>query len=44
MIVYGRLINADLNGVYQIMKKVFSNAFNGYEIEDLGLNPIRVDI
>ena len=40
----GRLINADVNGSLQIMKKVFSNAFNGYEIEDLGLNPIRVGL
>lgn len=40
----GRLINADINGSLQIMKKVFSNAFTGYEIEDLGLNPVRVGI
>lgn len=37
----GVLINADVNGSYQIMKKVFPNVFN-YGIEDLGLNPIRV--
>jgi len=38
------LINSDVNGSLQIMKKVFPNAFDGYEIEDLGLNPIRVGI
>lgn len=40
----GKLVNSDVNGSLQIMKKVFSNAFNGYEIEDLGLNPIRVSL
>lgn len=40
----GELINADVNGSLQIMKKVFSNAFNGYEIEELGLTPIRVGL
>ena len=40
----GRLINADVNASLQIMKKVFSNAFRGYEIEDLGLNPIKVSL
>ncbi|MEQ8196505.1 MAG: IS200/IS605 family accessory protein TnpB-related protein, partial [Clostridiaceae bacterium] len=40
----GRLINSDVNGSLQIMKKVFPNAFDGYGIEDLGLNPIRVGI
>ena len=38
----GKLINANVNGSLQIMKKVFSNAFNGDEIEVLGLTPIRV--
>lgn len=38
----GKLINADLNGSYQIMKKVFPNAFaNG--IEGAGLHPVRVN-
>lgn len=38
-----RLINADLNASYQIIKKVFPNAFaNG--IEGVGLHPVRVDI
>lgn len=39
----GRLINADVNGSYQIMRKVFPNVFD-YGIEDLGLNPIRVGL
>ena len=39
----GVLINADLNGAYQIMKKVFPEAFvNG--IEGAGLHPIRVNL
>ena len=40
----GRLINADINGSLQIMKKVFPNAFNSYGIEDVGLHPVRVGI
>lgn len=40
----GRLINADVNGSLQIMKKVFSNAFDSYEIEGLGLTPIKVGL
>lgn len=36
------LINADLNGAYQIMKKVVPNAFAD-GIEDVGLHPIRVN-
>jgi putative transposase len=39
----GIKINADVNGAYQIMKKVFPNVFsNG--IEGVWLHPIRVDI
>lgn len=39
----GRLINADCNGAYQIMKKVFPKTLvDG--IEDVGLHPIRVNI
>ncbi len=39
----GKLINADLNGSYQIIKKVFPKAFaNG--IEGVGLHPFRVNI
>ncbi|SET18999.1 zinc ribbon domain-containing protein, partial [Anaerobranca gottschalkii] len=39
----GTLINADLNGAYQIMKKVFPNVFSE-GIEGVGLHPIRVNI
>jgi len=39
----GRLINADLNGAYQIMKKVFPNAF-AEGVEGVGLHPIRVNV
>lgn len=39
----GIKINADCNGAYQIMKKVFSNAYAN-EIKDVGLHPIRVAI
>jgi len=39
----GMKINADLNGSYQIIKKVFPNAFsNG--IEGAGSHPVRVNI
>lgn len=39
----GILINADLNGAYQIIKKVFPNAFvEG--IEGVGLHPVRVNL
>jgi putative transposase len=37
------LINADLNGAYQIMKKVFPEAF-AEGIEGVGLHPVRVNI
>lgn len=39
----GIKINSDVNGSLQIMKKVFPNVFD-YGIEDLGLNPIRVNL
>ncbi|WP_192401110.1 RNA-guided endonuclease InsQ/TnpB family protein [Thermoanaerobacterium thermosaccharolyticum] len=39
----GRLINADLNGAYQIMKKVFPEAF-AEGIEGVGLHPIKVNV
>ena len=39
----GKLINTDVNGNCQIMKKVFPNAFS-HGIEDFGLNPIRVGL
>nr|WP_232380892.1 transposase [Paenibacillus tianjinensis] len=39
----GIKINADLNGSYQIMKKVFPNAF-GDGIEGVHLHPVRVNL
>lgn len=39
----GTLINADVNGSYNIMKKVVPNAFaNG--IEDVAVHPYRVNL
>ena len=36
-------INADVNGSYQIMKKVFPNAFaNG--VVDVGLHPVIINV
>lgn len=40
----GKLINSDVNGSLQIMKKVFPNAYVGYGIEGLVLNPIKINI
>ena len=39
----GKLINADVNASYQILKKVFPNAFS-HGIEDYMFNPIRVNL
>lgn len=39
----GKLINADLNGAYQIIMKVFPNAFSD-GIEGVGLHPVRVNV
>ena len=39
----GIKINADCNGAYQIMKKVFKDAYADL-IEDVGLHPIRVNV
>lgn len=39
----GIKINADINGAYQIMKKVFPKVFNN-GIEGVGLHPIRVNV
>lgn len=39
----GTEINADVNGSYQIMKKVFPNAFAD-GIEGVGLHPLRVNL
>ncbi|GKU84752.1 transposase [Niallia sp. NCCP-28] len=39
----GELINADVNGAYNIMRKVFSDAFaNG--VSGVGLHPVRVNV
>jgi len=39
----GKLINADVKEVYNIMRKVFPNALaNG--IESVGLHPVRVNV
>ncbi|MFC0903689.1 RNA-guided endonuclease InsQ/TnpB family protein [Clostridium sp. MT-14] len=38
----GILINSDVNGSLQIIKKAVSNAFKGYEIEGLDLNPLVI--
>lgn len=40
----GKLINSDINGSLQILKKVFPNAYKCYGIEDLGYSPIRVNL
>ena len=42
----GKLINADVNASYQILKKVFPNIYKNvnYEIEDYVFNPIRVNL
>jgi len=39
----GKLINADLNASYQIIRKVFPEAF-AEGIEGVGLHPVRVNI
>ena len=39
----GKLINADVNGSYQIMKKVFPNAFSD-GIEGAGCHPMIVKV
>ena len=40
----GILINSDVNGAYNIIKKAFSEAFKVDEIEDVHLHPIRVSM
>ena len=42
----GKLINADVNASYQILKKVFPNIYNNVKhgIEDYVFNPIRVNL
>lgn len=39
----GTKINADVNGSYQIIKKVFPKAFAD-GIEGVGLHPFKVDL
>lgn len=40
---FGKTINADVNGAYQIMKKVVPDAFSE-GIEGVGLHPVRVKL
>ena len=40
----GRLINSDVNGSLQIIKKVIPNAFTGYGIEGLDLTPVIMNV
>ncbi|MHA1237571.1 MAG: zinc ribbon domain-containing protein, partial [Candidatus Hodarchaeales archaeon] len=37
----GIIINADVNGGYNILKKAFLNTFTADRIEDVGLHPTR---
>jgi len=37
----GTIINADVNGAYNILKKAILNAFEADRIEDVGLHPTR---
>ena len=37
----GTIINADVNGAYNILKKAFLNAVDADRIEDVGLHPAR---
>jgi len=38
----GKIINADVNGAYNIMKKAFPNAISADGIEDVVLHPYRL--
>lgn len=40
----GKIINADVNAAYNIMKKAISNAISADEIEDIGLHPHSISI
>ncbi len=40
----GTLINADLNGVYNILRKVFPNAFEAEGIRGCALHPARITV
>ncbi|MHA2073554.1 MAG: hypothetical protein ACW97X_02970 [Candidatus Hodarchaeales archaeon] len=37
----GTIINADVNGDYNILKKAFLNTFTADRIEDVGFHPSR---
>ncbi|MHA2346808.1 MAG: zinc ribbon domain-containing protein, partial [Candidatus Hodarchaeales archaeon] len=37
----GTIINADVNGAHNILKKAFLNAVDADRIEDAGLHPVR---
>ena len=39
----GMLINADVNGSYNIIRKVKSNAFDGYDLKALPFMPVTYD-
>lgn len=39
----GKLINADCNGSYNIIRKVRSNAFDGYDLKALPFMPVTFD-
>lgn len=40
----GIIINSDVNGAYNIIRKVFPEAFKVNEIKDVHLHPVRVSI
>lgn len=40
----GEYINADVNGSYQIMRKVFPNTFEENGIVGVGLHPVRINV
>ena len=39
----GRLINADVNGALNMIRKVKSNAFNSYDLKALPFMPVTLD-
>ena len=39
----GKIINSDLNGSYQIIRKVFPNAFEQWD-RGCGLHPVKINI
>jgi IS605 OrfB family transposase len=40
----GRIVNADVNGAYNIMKKAIGNAFEGLDLYKLPTHPIKLHI